>query len=270
MRAPARRSNAKSAAKEDRQFVAALARGLDVLACFRTSDKVLSNQEIAERCKLPKSTVSRLTHTLTRLGYLQYVESSAKYRLGTATLALGSAMLARMNARQLARPLMQELAEATGAVVAMGTCAQRSMIYVEICRSRAPVTISLDVGARLPLATTAMGRAYLAAVTDGERQALMAQIRERDRSSWPKIRDGIEAALAQYKVLGCCSSFGEWQKDLNGIAAAIRPGGDMPILAISCGGPAFQLAPDFLLDVARPRLIELIRRLKVTLGAEQE
>ena len=34
--------------------------------------------------------------------------------MGTPTLALGSAMLARMNARQLARPLMQELAEATG------------------------------------------------------------------------------------------------------------------------------------------------------------
>jgi len=266
MRAPARRS----AAKADRQFVAALARGLSVLACFRTSDKVLSNQELAERCKLPKSTVSRLTHTLTRLGYLQYVESSAKYRLGTATLALGSAMLARMNARQLARPHMQELAEATGAVVAMGTRAQLSMIYVEICRSRQPVTVSLDVGARLPLATTAMGRAYLAAIPDAERQQLMAQIREHDRAGWPKIRAGIEAALEQYGKLGCCSSFGDWQKDLNGIAAAIRPGGGTPTLAISVGGPAFQLAPRFLLDEARPRLIELIGRLKVTLGQDPD
>ena len=266
MRAPPRRQ----AKKEDRQFVAALARGLNVLACFRTSEKVLSNQEIAERCRLPKSTVSRLTHTLTRLGYLQYVDSSAKYRLGTATLALGSAMLARMNARQLARPFMQELAEATGAVVAMGTCAQLSMIYVEICRSRAPVTISLDVGARLPLATTAMGRAYLAAIPDAERQELMAQIRDHDRPGWPKVRAGIEAALEQYRDLGICSSFGEWQKDLNGIAAAIIPGGGMPTLAISCGGPAFQLAPDLLLNVARPRLTELIRRLKVTLGSEHD
>jgi DNA-binding IclR family transcriptional regulator len=266
MRAPARRPGVK----EDRQFVAALARGLNVLSCFRTSDKVLSNQEIAERCGLPKSTVSRLTHTLTRLGYLQYIESSSRYRLGTATLALGSAMLARMNARQLARPLMQELAEATGAVVAMGTCAQLSMIYVEICRSRAPVTISLDVGARLPLPSTAMGRAYLAALPDDERQELMAQIRENDRGSWPKIRAGIEAAVEQYRSLGICSSFGEWQKDLNGIAAAVRPGGGTPTLAISCGGPAFQLAPDFLLNVARPRLVELIRRLRVTLGSDQD
>ncbi|HYU15657.1 MAG TPA: IclR family transcriptional regulator [Candidatus Acidoferrum sp.] len=266
MRASPRRSRRK----EDRHFVAALARGLSVLACFRTSDKVLSNQEIAERCELPRSTVSRLTHTLTRLGYLQYVESTAKYRLGTATLALGSAMLARMNARQLARPLMQEVAEATGAVVSMGTYAQLNMIYVEICRSRAPVTISLDVGARLPLATTAMGRAYLAVIPEVERRELMAQIRDHDRSSWPRLREGIEAALAEYHELGICSSFGGWQKDLNGIAAGIRPGGGTPTLAISCGGPAFQLSPEFLLNVARPRLIELVRRLKVTLGVEPD
>lgn len=266
MRGPARRRPAKN----DRQFVAALARGLSVLACFRTSDKVLSNQEIAERCGLPKSTVSRLTHTLTRLGYLQFIEGSTKYRLGTATLALGSAMLARMSARQVARPFMQELAEATGAVVAMGTCAQLSMIYVEICRSRAPVTISLDVGARLPLASTAMGRAYLAVVSDAERHDLMAQIREHDRAAWPRTRDAVESALAQYREMGCCCSFGDWQKDLNGIAAAIRPGGGMPVLAISCGGPAFQLSPQFLLEEARPRLTELIRRLKVALGAESD
>ena len=60
---------------------------------------------------LPKSTVSRLTSTLTRLGYMVQIEDSGKYRLGTATLSLGSAMLARMDVRQLARPMMQELAD---------------------------------------------------------------------------------------------------------------------------------------------------------------
>ena len=66
--------------KEDRHFVTALARGLEVLSCFRSGDKALGNQEIAQRCKLPKSTVSRLTSTLTKLGYLIQVEDSGKYR----------------------------------------------------------------------------------------------------------------------------------------------------------------------------------------------
>jgi len=39
--------------KEDRHFVTALARGLEVLACFRTSDRVLGSQEIARCCGLP-------------------------------------------------------------------------------------------------------------------------------------------------------------------------------------------------------------------------
>ena len=46
---------------EERYFITALARGLEVLACFRSADKGLTNQQIAERCGLPKSTVTRFT-----------------------------------------------------------------------------------------------------------------------------------------------------------------------------------------------------------------
>jgi DNA-binding IclR family transcriptional regulator len=112
-------AKAQSNAKEDRHFVTALARGLDVLDCFRSSDRMLGNQDIAKRCSLPKSTVSRLTCTLTKQGYLAYVEESGKYRLGTATLALGSSMLGKLDVRLLARPLMQELADATATSVAL-------------------------------------------------------------------------------------------------------------------------------------------------------
>lgn len=58
-------------AKEDRHFVTALARGLEVLSAFRSRDRLLGNQELARRCGLPKSTISRLTYTLTREGYLE-------------------------------------------------------------------------------------------------------------------------------------------------------------------------------------------------------
>ena len=40
--------------KEDRHFVAALARGLSVLSCFSSGEKMLGNLDIAKRCKLPK------------------------------------------------------------------------------------------------------------------------------------------------------------------------------------------------------------------------
>src|SRR5262245_41883184 len=69
---------------KDRQFVTALARGLEILRAFIPNDGPLGNGEIAQRTGLPKPTVARLTHTLTRLGYLNYLDRLEKYQLGTA------------------------------------------------------------------------------------------------------------------------------------------------------------------------------------------
>src|SRR5438309_3969472 len=71
---------AKKAAT-DRSFVVALSRGLDVLRAFHPNDGLLGNQEIAARTNLPKPTVSRLTYTLTKLGYLTPVPRFEKYQL---------------------------------------------------------------------------------------------------------------------------------------------------------------------------------------------
>src|SRR6202451_1325289 len=163
--------------KTDRHFVTALARGLEVLACFRPGDRALGNQELSKRCGLAKSTVSRLTHTLTELGYLVYVEDSAKYSLGTATLSLGSAMLSRLDIRKLAHPLMQELAEFGQCMVSLGSRDRLSMIYVDAVRGSAAVTLSLDSGARIQIATSAMGRASLTAVSEDERNDIMQRVR---------------------------------------------------------------------------------------------
>src|ERR1700691_5527961 len=177
---------------KDRHFVTALARGLEVLACYRHGDRVLGNRELSQRCGLAKSTVSRLTHTLTQLGYLIYVEDSAKYGLGTATLSLGSAMLSRLDIRKLAHPLMQQLAEFGQYMVSLGSRDRLSMIYIDAVRGSAAVTLSLDAGARIQIATSAMGRAYLTAVAETERNDIMEQVCElADTGRWPDLQRGV-------------------------------------------------------------------------------
>ena len=51
-------------------FNSALARGFRILRAFQVGDSFLGNAELARRSKIPKATVSRLTHTLCQLGYL--------------------------------------------------------------------------------------------------------------------------------------------------------------------------------------------------------
>jgi DNA-binding IclR family transcriptional regulator len=255
------------AVKADRHFVTALARGLEVLACYRHGDRVLGNQELSKRCGLAKSTVSRLTHTLTQLGYLIYVEDSAKYALGPATLSLGSAMLSRLDIRKLAHPLMQQLAEFGQCMVSLGSRDRLSMIYIDAVRGSAAVTLSLDTGARIQIATSAMGRAYLTAIAQKERDAIMESVRElADAGRWPDLQRGVARALRDIRELGVCSSFGEWQKDVNAIAVPVRPGGGLPPMAINCGAPAYMVSKEFLLEKVRPRLIALAGELEASLG----
>src|SRR5689334_4536435 len=76
-------------ASKDRQFVNALARGLELLRCFRPGEVYLTNTELARRTGMPKPTISRLSYTLTKLGYLSYSAEQGKYQLGSGVLALG-------------------------------------------------------------------------------------------------------------------------------------------------------------------------------------
>lgn len=245
---------------EDRYFITALSRGLDVLACFRSGDTSLSNQQISERCGLPKSTVTRIVYTLSKRGYLTQIEGG-RYTLGTATLSLGSSMLARMDIRHYARPLMQEVADFAGATLALGVRDRLSVIYTEVVRSMATLTLSLQVGSRIPIATSAIGRAYLAGASEQERNAIIRLANDLDESAADAVREGIKRGIADYEEYGCTTSFGEWQKDVNGIAITFRAPGST-IHVMNCGGPSSSLSPEFLLNEVRPRLRALARRLE--------
>lgn len=245
----------------DRHLVMALARGLQVLACFRSGDKALGNLELAQRCQLPKSTIARLTHTLVALGYLEREGVHGPYRLGSAALSLGSTVLARMDVRQTARPLMQALADDSQTMVSLGTRDRLSMIYVENCRCDAAQPLTLDVGSRIPLATTAMGRAYLARCAAAEREELMERLREYDEYAWPQMRAAIDKAIEQHQTLGACTSFGDWQSDVNAIAIAFQPRDAHTLMSLNCGGPSHLVSRRHLLDEVRPKMLEIVQRL---------
>ena len=260
---PALRDPALPAAP-DRNYITALARGLEVLSCFRSGEKLLGNQDIARRCGLPKSTDSRLTHTLTALGYLIHVPEEGKYRLGTATLALGSAMLSGLDVRKIARPLMQKLCDLTQAEVALAARDRHSMVYIEHCPSPLPMDSDLDIGTRLPLGTTAVGRAWLAACPVKERLQALDYLQAHAPEQWAAVQP-LAAQWPQHQERPhpwLTTSFGDWLPHVNAIALAFSPGRGLPLMAISCGGPARLISADLLMSRARPELERMVRRLQ--------
>lgn len=249
-------------AEKSRYFIQALSRGLAVLAAFRPRDRQLSTQQIAQRCQLPKSTVTRITHTLTQLGYLRAVgDAHGSYTLGIGALALGSTMLSGLDVRAVARAPMQALAAFSRAAVSLAVRDGLSMIYVEVCRSPAMVGLALDVGSHIPLARSAIGRAYLASASPAEHQTLQAQARLRGEPAYAQLCAGIERGCADYARHGCAISLGEWRQDTNGIAMAFRDTRSGTLMAVNCGGASSHLPSGFLLDDVRPRLAALVAAL---------
>jgi len=225
----------------------------------------LGNQEIAARTNLPKPTVSRLTYTLTRLGYLTPVPRFEKYQLAPAAMALGYSALANMGIRHLSDPYRDQLMRETGGAVAIGARDRLSMIYFGQSRSELTVGVLLDVGSKVPIATTAMGRAYLWALPEDERAELMQDIKDQSGSNWSKIRDGIERAGECVAKHGFATSAGEWHNDIHAVGVALTLNDGTGPYAFNCGAPAFKFSETLLKNDIGPRLLAMVRNIEIAL-----
>lgn len=250
----------------DRKFVVALARGLDVLRSFRPDDDMLGNLEIAERTGIPKPTVSRLTYTLTQLGYLAHVQRFSKYKIAPAALALGYSALAQLGIRQIARPYMQAIADHAGASVALGAPDKRRMIYVEHCYEATALMVRLDIGSRIPLAASAMGRAYIAVLPREKREELFEDLAWFYGDKWPALRSNIDLSCEQVARQGFSISMGDWRQDINGIGVPLIMPDGSGIYAFNCGAAAFSLSRDRLEQDIGPRLLDAVRQIRTVLN----
>ncbi|GAB4230159.1 MAG: IclR family transcriptional regulator [Methyloligellaceae bacterium] len=244
-------------AEKDRQFVTALYRGLEVLRAFRPGDRELGNQTLSERTGIPKPTITRLTHTLTKLGYLQHSGSRRQYRLGGEVLALGYSYFMGLELRERARTLMQAMASEVNAVISLGIGADTEMIYVESVRGAGPVTLDLGLGARIPMARTSMGRAYLAALGEAEREAVLARLARHDPEGLERCRAEIDQAVEDIASRGFVMSVGSWHPEVNAVATPLKDRRSGTLYCLNCGGPGFMLTPERLEQDLGPRLVAL-------------
>lgn len=213
-------------------FITALARGLDVLRCFRHGVTALGNLDLARLTGLPKPTISRITYTLTELGYLRYHPDTGKYSPGYGVLALGFGLLAGLEVRELAKTSMTELARDTGGAVALGAFDGDAMTYVEAIHGSSALYLRLPVGYRASL-DSAMGRAYLASLPERECNDVTARL----GAAAPPAA-AIVRARAELLESGGCFALGEWQSGINAVAVPFTSITGEGVFVMSCGGPA--------------------------------
>lgn len=240
------------------QFVSAVTRAFSILRCFEHGEQYLGNQDIARRTKLPKPTVSRLTLTLSALGYLEYSSHLEKYSLGTAVLSLSHAYMKSNNVVTIARPLLRELADYTQAAVMLGAADGRRMVVLDVCQGDTTFHLKLEPGAHVPHGSTALGRAELAARPQPLFDQYLANLeKECEPGIWPKIRAGILRARQDYENYGFCFSLGDWNPDVFAVGVPMVSSDRSRILAFNCSGRISVMTRDRLIHDFGPRLVVL-------------
>ena len=241
----------------DRQFVTALARGLDILGCFSVARPSIGVSELAGLLDLPQPTVWRLCHTLASLGYVA-LTPDGRLRPALAVLRLGYSILSELPATELARPHLQALADRYGGAAGAAVLDGADMRFVERCESDSQLVLNLRVGSRVPVATTAMGWAYLAGLPEPERAAAAG-----DPATWRLTEDAFRRALAGYEKHGFIINSGVLHPGYNTAAVPVMGGDGRPSCALNCGRAATVLPLAQLEAEVGPRL----RSLAATIAA---
>lgn len=260
----------------DKQFATTLARGIELLRCFTAEHNELSNGELAQRTGLPRPTISRLTYTLTALGYLRHDPRSGRYAPGSALIAATYPLMASIPLRQQARPLMNALADATGAHVSMGIRDRLDIVLVETSRlpareiqraqvdggGRSPMA---DVGLTLPIIGSAIGRAYLAGLAAEAREALLNEVRVKAPEDWARFEPGMRTALREHARHGFCTMDGELVTEVLAVGAAygrLRSGETVVFNAAVQRSTVPGRGAAWLRSEIGPRLVHMVQALR--------
>ncbi|WP_397544150.1 IclR family transcriptional regulator domain-containing protein [Roseovarius salis] len=218
-------------AQEDRQFVDALARGLAILECLSRAHHPIGNRAISDAVGLAPSTVSRLTHTLSVLGYIRPTGTGRAYELTPKSLTLGYPVLAGLSLRDRARPHLESISQRTGETAALAIRDGLYITFVAVVQGTNLVSVRLATGGRLRMQVSAAGVALVAAQPEKERRMLAGRLRA-DLTRRGESTERFDAALEACLEDGYAVIRNSWREGVGGVSVPVRFQDEMAALTI--------------------------------------
>ncbi len=212
------------------------------------------------------STTLRIVNTLEDLGFLEAVGGQAAYRAGPAALRLGYNMIASSRLRALAQPSLKRLLEASREPISLCVPCEDSIFVIEHCRTDDPFSISMRIGARLPIHLTASGKAILAFA---EHSAVETAVERLDpgRAS-ERARQAALAELAHVRREKFAIQDEEMLAGVKSIAAPIFSEADRPIAAVAIAVGAGRYDLSEMKQTLAPLVIGCAAEISARLRAE--
>jgi len=244
-----------------KDFVEALARGLEVIRSFDRIHAKQTISQISERTLLARPTVLRLLLTLEELGYVRNQDNL--YSLTPKVVDLGMAYVSALGLYGAAKPHMENLSKEVDQTISIAELDGSDIVYTGRVEVPKIVSVGVTVGARLPSASTALGRVLLAAVPDSELHVVLStpslsMYMPRTRFTAEQIRPRLQTVREQ----GWAESDEDLQYGVQAIATPIRGEDGQVFAAIGLGTHTSEIEKGIVRERYLPLLLETARSIE--------
>lgn len=240
-------------------------RSLSVERAFALLDRVadarhegIALSELAGMVPSAKSTTHRYVATLLDIGALRRDEFG-RLHPGVRLVALAGAFLGDNDLRRASAPILQDLVDLTRETAHLGVRVGSSMVYIDKVESSRSVRLVSQIGARVAVHCSAMGKAALAHVTAEERLSLLALPLEK-RTKNTITGEALVEELGRIRQVGYAIDDEENELGVRCLAAPVHANGEL-LAAVSVSGPAERFGHQRCVALA-PRLIELTHEIE--------
>jgi IclR family pca regulon transcriptional regulator len=238
-----------------RDFIEALARGLDVIRAFQPGRPVMSLTAVAGSAGLARPTARRMLLTLQEMGYVRAVEGG--FELTPRVLELGMTYVLSRNLWEIARPHMEQLVARTHESSSIAQLDGADIVYVARVAVPKIITLAVTIGTRFPAMPTSLGKVLLAALPPGQAEQVLAEpSRSGISARWQPDLAERTAELRDVRARGWSLTDEQLARGIRSVAAPLRDGGGRVIAAMNVTVHAAETPVERLTEEYLPLLLQ--------------
>lgn len=220
---------------------------VDVLRCFTTERPEVGVTEIAMEVGLHKSSVSRILATLEQERIVERDQETRKFRLGLGLIAITGPLLANLNVRQVAYPVLNELCERSGETSVLSIWDGGESVSVEQIPSKRNVKHTSVMGSRYATGLSATVQMFLAHETRDQAMELITS-----GAIGLPVQTDTEEYLKRLKAAreaGYAINYGETSQDEVGVAAPVFDHRGQLVACVMIAAPYYRVSTAVLQDL---------------------
>lgn len=236
--------------------VPAVERALTILEMLAKSKRGLAISEIVRSLQLPKSTTHSLLLTLERRGYLHHNAKTHRYLFAVKFFSLANMVLAGIELRHQAEPMLKVLMRALGLTVHMAMLDQYDVVLIDKVEPESLIKLATWIGKRMDAHCTGVGKALIAYLPDMELDLLIKEhgLPRHNENTIVSVKK-LKAQLAEVRKLGYSVEQEEDEIGVLCIGCPVFNNADRVVAAISISGTVSQITPENF-----PKLVEKVKQ----------